>query len=46
MTEEDERAASGGVIPSGAEEYRDKDRYSVRFLLEDDSSDDVKRTGV
>lgn len=44
MTEEDERTDNGGVTPSGAEEYRDKDRYSVRFSSEDVSSDDVKKT--
>lgn len=43
MTEEDERTAGGGVNPSGAEEYRDKDRYSVRFTSEDASSDDEKK---
>ena len=45
MTEEDERTADGGVVPSEAEEYRDKDRYSIRFSQEDVSSDDVKKDG-
>lgn len=45
MTEEDERTAGGGVNPSGAEEYRNKDRYSVRFSPEDAFSDDVKKEG-
>ncbi len=45
MTEEDERTANGGTIPSGAEEYRGEDRYSVRSLSEDRSSDDVKKAG-
>lgn len=45
MTEEDERTVNGGVNPSGAEEYRDKDRYSVRFSSEDASSSDEKKDG-
>ena len=45
MTEEDERTASGGAIPSEAEEYRDKNRYSVRFSSEDASSDEAKGEG-
>ncbi len=48
MTEEDERTNNGGVTPtpSGTEEYRDKDRYSVRFSSEDISSGDVKKDGA
>ena len=45
MTEEDKRTNNGGVIPSGAEEYRNEDRYSVRFSSEDISSDEEIKDG-
>jgi len=45
MTEEDDRTNNGGVIPSGSEEYRDDNRYSVHFSSEEASSNEAKSEG-
>ena len=45
MTEEDEQINNGGMNPSGTEEYREGDRYSVRVVPEASPDSEKKDEG-